>query len=329
MPKKIEISHKTIIFTVAFLLVLWFIVQIGEIISWIFVSFILMSALKPLVDGMQRSKIPRAISIVLIYIFIFIILGFTFSSIVPPLITQTLHLSESLPAYIKLINPSINLDPQNYTEQISSLGKNLVQLSFGIFSNLVSLFTISVLSFYLLLERSNLNSYLKLLLGEIYGKRIETLVNKVEERLGFWVRGQLTLLLSIGILTYFGLLILQIPYALPLAIIAGLLEIIPTIGPIISSIPAIIVSFTVSSLHPLFTVILYFVIQQLENQVVVPLIMSRIVGVPPLVTILAILIGARIGGVVGAILAIPIVVTIETIFREYYLQITIKKPAQR
>lgn len=329
MPKKIEISHKTIIFTVVLLLLLWFIVQIGEIISWLFISFIIMAALKPLVDSLQKYRFPRVLAIILIYICVFIIFGFTVSSIVPPLITQTLHLTESLPEYIRLVLPTFNLDPQNYTQQISSLGRNLVQLSVGIFNNIISLFTITVISFYLLLERKNLDSYLNLLLGNASGGRMENIFNKVEERLGFWVRGQLALLLSIGLLTYIGLLILQIPYALPLAIIAGLLEIVPTIGPIISSIPAIIVSFTVTSLHPLFTVILYFIIQQLENQVIVPLIMSRIVGLPPLVTILAILIGARIGGIGGAILAVPIVVTVETVFREYYrINSGIKKPAE-
>jgi len=329
MPKKIEISYKTIIFTVFFLLFLWFIVQVGQIISWLFISFILMSALKPSIDFLSGYRIPRVVSILLIYIGIIIIFGFIVSSIIPPLVTQSLHLAQKLPQYLSLILPALNLNPQNFTNQISSLGQNLLQVSVGIFNNIISLFTIMVITFYLLLERKNLESYLMLLLGNASGNRIESLFDKVEERLGDWVRGQLTLLLTIGVLTYIGLILLQIPYALPLAITAALLEIIPTIGPIIASLPAIVVSFTISPFHPIFTVIFYFIIQQLENQLVVPIVMKRIVGLPPLVTILAILIGARIAGIGGVVLAVPIVVTVETIFREYYrFQLEQKKPAE-
>lgn len=328
MPKKIEISHKTIIFTVIFLLFLWFLVQILEIIAFLFISFILMSAFKPLVDYLEGHKIPRVLAIVLIYIGIFLVFGFTVSTIIPPLVSETLHLAQNLPDYLSLILPNVNLDPQNFTREISSLGQNLLQVSVVIFNNIIALFTVMVINFYLLMERKNLGSYLSIILGNSKGDRIESVFNKVEERLGFWVRGQLTLLLTIGIFTYIGLILLQIPFALPLAILAGLLEIIPTVGPILSSLPAIVVSFTVSSLHPLFTVILYFIIQQVENQVIVPLVMSRIVGLQPLVTILAILIGIKVGGVGGAILAVPFVVTVETIFREYYqIQNSTKKPA--
>ena len=329
MPKKIEISHKTIIFTIIFLLFLWFIVQIGEIISWFFISFILMSALKPIVDYLNSIRIPRILAIILVYICILIIFGFIASTIIPPLVTQTLNLSQSLPEYLRLVLPSLNLDPQNFAEQISSIGSNVLQLSVGLFNNIVSLFTIMVISFYLLFERNNLETYLSLFLGKSSGGKIEAIFAKVEERLGAWVRGQLTLILCIGILTYIGLFSLQIPYALPLAIIAGLLEIIPTLGPILASLPAIIVAFTVSSLHPVFTIILYFVIQQLENQIIVPVVMSKIVGLPPLVIILAILVGARLAGIAGVILAVPVVVTAETVFRAYYqFDLATKKPAE-
>ncbi|OGF98930.1 hypothetical protein A2153_05765 [Candidatus Gottesmanbacteria bacterium RBG_16_38_7b] len=329
MPKKIEISHRTILFTVFFLVFLWFIVQIAEIISWLFISFILMSAFKPSVDRLEKLHLPRLLAILIMYIGVFIVFGFAVSTIIPPLVNQSLHLVERLPAYLNFILPALNIDLQNFTQQLSTLGQNLLRLSVGIFNNIIAFFTIFVITFYLLLERKNLDSYLGLLLGEKSAKNVIATVNSIEVRLGAWVRGQLTLLLSIGLLTYIGLFLLQIPFALPLAILAGFLEIIPSIGPILSSLPAILVSFTVSSLHPLFTTILYFIIQQVENQLIVPVVMKTMVGLPPLITIFAILVGIRIGGIGGAILAIPIVVTIETIFTNYYrLKDTVEKPAE-
>ncbi|OGG08014.1 hypothetical protein A3D05_00655 [Candidatus Gottesmanbacteria bacterium RIFCSPHIGHO2_02_FULL_40_24] len=318
MPKRIEISHKTIIFTVIFLLFLRFLFQIAEIISWLFISFILMSAFKPMVDGLEKYRIPRVLGIILIYIGLILVIIFAGSTILPPLVNQTLNLAERLPSYLNILLPQADIDPRSFSQQITTLGENIFKVSLGIFNNIVALFTIFVITFYLTLERKNLDAYLQQVLGDGPGETVITVIKKVEERLGAWVRGQLALLLSIGIFTYIGLVLLGIPFALPLAILAGILEIIPNIGPILASLPAIIVSFTVSSLHPVFMIILYFAIQQLENQIVVPIVMSRVVGVPPLVTILAILVGLKIGGIGGAVLAVPIVVTVETVFTQYF-----------
>ena len=112
----------------------------------------------------------------------------------------------------------------------------------------------------------------------------------------------------IGVLTYLGLIALGIPYALPLAIFAGILEIVPGIGPIVSSIPAILLGFTVSPVMAAAVAALYFLIQQLENNLIVPNIMRRVAGVNPLVTMVSIAIGLKLAGVLGAILAVPIVI---------------------
>lgn len=318
MPKKIEISHKTIIFTVLFLIFLWFVLQIAEIISWVFIAFILMAAFKPIVDFSEKLRIPRALAIIFVYIFFISLVVFAFSTIIPPLVAQTVLLSEKFPELLERILPFITIDQQLFTQQIAPLSQNLLKVSVGIFNNMIALFTIMVITFYLLLERRNLNSYLTFLLGESSGQNVIAVIKKIEERLGVWVRGQITLLFTIGILTYIGLTLLNIPFALPLAILAGILEIIPTIGPILSAIPAVLVSFAVSPFHPLFTTVLYFIIQQLENQVVVPYVMSRVVGLPPLITILAILVGVKLAGIGGAILAVPIVVTIEAVLTAYF-----------
>lgn len=318
MPKKIEISHKTIIFTVFFLILLRFLLQIAEILFWLYIAFILMAALKPMVNSLEKYKIPRILAILIIYILILLLIAFAGGSIIPPLVNQTINLLQRLPDYLSAVMPFISTDLQTITRQIAPIGENLVKLSVGIFNNIVAIFTIFVITFYLLLERKNLDDYLSQLFGGETGNQIISVINKVEERLGDWVRGQLTLLLTIGIITYIGLFLLGVPYALPLAILAGLLEIVPTIGPIFSAIPAIIVAITVSSLHAAFTVVFYIVIQQLENQIMVPMVMRRVVGLPPLVTILALMIGAKIGGIAGAIMAVPVVVTIEAIFTQYF-----------
>ena len=324
MPTKIEISYKTIIFTVFFLIFLWFLREIKDIIFWVFVAFILMSAFKPLANTIEKRGIPRIVGVISIYLLIILILAVVGSSLIPPLVVETGHLLERLPNLVESILPFINIDVQLITAQVAPIGENLLRVTVGLFNNIIAIFTVFVISFYLLLERNNLQAFLVNLVGKEASERTIVIINKVEERLGAWVRGQVALMLAIGLMTFAGLIVLGIPFVLPLAIFAGLLEIIPTIGPIISAIPAVLVAFTISPLFALATAGLYLLVQQLENHLVVPYVMRRAVGLPPLVTIIAILMGARLAGVGGAILAVPIVVTIESVVTEYVKFKTVK-----
>ncbi len=317
MPAKIEISHRTIIFTVLFLIMLWLLIQVKEIIFLIAVSFILMSALKPWTDNMENHQIPRVISILVIYILFITILIFAGSSIIPPLISQTVYLGENFPGLLKSVLPFIQIDNQVLVQQIAPISQNIFKATIVFFNNIVALFSILVISFYLLLERKNFEAYLISLIGQEAAKSILEVMGRIEKRLGSWVRAQVTLMLVIGLATFIGLVFLGIPYALPLAIFAGILEIVPTIGPIISAIPAILIALTSSSFLAIVTLALYFFIQQAENHLVVPLVMKQTTGLPPLITLIAIMIGAKLAGIIGAILAVPVVLIFEIVILEY------------
>ncbi len=143
-------------------------------------------------------------------------------------------------------------------------------------------------------------------------------MGRIELKLGGWLRGQIILMLIIGISTYIGLTLLGVEYALALAVIAGILEIVPIIGPILSAIPALIVAFTVSPIAGFGVIGLYILIQQLENHLVVPKVMQKAVGFNPLVTIIVLMIGGNLLGLMGAILAIPIAIVVIEMIR-YFL----------
>lgn len=313
MINKVEVSHKTIIFTILLLISLWIVVQIRDILLLLFVSFILMSSLSPTVERLEKRHIPRTLSILLIYIILLSILALIGTIIMPPLISQTITLAGGLPDYLKGIVPGFNLQIDTIVQQIVPVGGGVLRISLGIFSNFISLITFLVFTFYFLLERRQLETYLGRIMGQEAGKKVFSVVTDVEVRLGAWVRGELTLMTIIGVFTYIGLTILGIEYALPLAIFAGLLEIVPIIGPIISAVPAVLVALTVSPGLALVVMALYILIQQLENSLVVPTVMRKAVGLSPLVTILALMIGGRLAGVGGALLSIPLVLVVEVI----------------
>jgi predicted PurR-regulated permease PerM len=316
MFKRIEISHRTIIFTAIFALSLWFLFKIWDILLMVFVALILMSALKPAVDVLERIRIPRALAILVIYILLWGLVGLGVAAMIPPLVEQTGKLLQLLPsalAEIDIFNNNQQAITQQFLSQIGTLPQNLLRLTAGVFGNLLTVFTTLVITFYFLLERKHLDRYLGILLGSRSPEKVSKTIDKIEKRLGGWVRGQLFLMLSIGVMTYIGLLILGVDSALPLAILAGLLEVVPNIGPTVSAVPAILVALTIHPLTALATAALYFLVQILENNFMVPHVMQRAVGVNPLISILGLIIGFRLSGPAGAVLAIPLVIVIQTI----------------
>lgn len=313
MLTKVEISHKTIIFTLVLLAGLWLLLQIRDILFLLFISFILMSALRPIIEWLEDRRIPRLLAIVVIYAIVFGVFGFMVAGMIPTLVVQSGKLFTEIPSFFSRMFPYVSLDLQSLTQQIAPVGANLVNVTVGVFSNIVMLLTVLTFTFYFLLERGNLKAILLALMGEGAGNQVFSILLRVEKRLGAWVLGEIVLMLFIGTLVYAGLFFLRVDFALPLAIMAGLLEIVPTIGPILSAVPGILVAFAHSPVLALTVVALYIVVQQLENNIVVPFVMRKSVGLPPVLTILALMIGGRFAGVAGAILAVPILLTVQEI----------------
>lgn len=317
-PAKIEISHKTIVFTAMFIGFLWFLFKIRYVLLTLFIGLIFMSALSPIVDKMQKGKIPRALAIFLLYAVIISFISFAIASLVPPLAEQTGKFISQSPAILSNISKG-KLDISIFESQLISLPQQAVKIIVGAFNNVVALFTFLVIVFYMIMERRNLHKYLVFIFGDGDKEaRAEAFINKLEHKLGSWVRGQLSLMFIVGILSYIGLKFLDVEFAIPLAFIAGLLEIIPNIGPTIAVVPAALVAFGHSPTTALAVLALYLLIQQLENNIIVPKVLSKAVGLKPLVVIIALLTGYKTANVAGAILAIPLVLSLEILITELY-----------
>ncbi|OGY09222.1 MAG: hypothetical protein A2700_03145 [Candidatus Blackburnbacteria bacterium RIFCSPHIGHO2_01_FULL_44_64] len=327
MSKTIEISHRTIVFTLLTLGAVWLFIQISSVVITLFIAVLLTTALNPVVDRLTFLKIPRGISILLVYIVLITLFIGGLTSIISPLVSETTNLADRLPDLFDQFGNWLKtmgiqgVDGRLIANQASQLGAipaNLVRFVVFIFSNLIAVITVLVITFYMLLERKNLNRYLTILFGGDGETKAKTFIDKIEANLGGWVRGELILMLIIGTVTYIGLRILGIPYALPLAIIAGVLEILPNLGPIISSIPGILVGLTISPVMSLGVAALYFIIQQLENSLIAPKVMQKAAGVNPLVTIVSLAIGFQIAGTMGAILAVPVVIVLRVVLVDIF-----------
>jgi len=328
MPKKIEISHKTIIFTVLFLLSLGLVYLIRDIILMLFVAFLLMAILEPLVNFLTKVKIPRTFAVLLSYLLVIGVFGGAIALIIPAVVEQTTSFVNALPAYIANLGLTQDIGSQIVNNLFSVAGNipsEVVKFTFSIFSNVISIITVLVFSFYMLVSRNKLEDGLGVFFGEEMKNKLSSLMNNLENRLGGWARGELTLMFVVGLAIYIGLTIIGIPYALPLAILAGVLEIIPYMGPIVSAIPSALIGFGISPVAGFGVILVSFLVQQLENYLLVPKIMEKSVGVSPIVTLIALAVGARLAGVVGAIISIPTVITLQVLAKEYLMKDNLKE----
>lgn len=323
MWRKIEISHRTIIFAILSVLFLGFIFLVREIILQLFVALLLMTIFDPLVNRIAKIKIPRSIAVLVVYILFIGILGGVVAVITPVVIDQSTKFVGALPGY--LVNIGVTRDFSDkvvagFLTTVGDIPGEVLRLTYSLFSNFLNVVTVLAFAFYMLLSRNKLDDQLGIFFGEEKKKELGRLINQLEYRLGGWARGELTLMFAVGLGNYVGYLLLGVPFALPLAILAGLFEIIPIIGPIVSAVPGVIIGFGISPLMGFGVAGMAFLVQQLENYILVPKIMEKSVGVSPIVTLIAITVGAHLAGFVGVIISVPVVITLQVLASEYLVK---------
>lgn len=318
MSQKVEISSKTIVFTVFFLIFLKVLWQIRELLFALFLAFILMSALKPPVRFLEKIGLPRSLATLVIFIVTLMTFSFTGFFIIPPLVKESLIFLKNLPNLVSNVLPSsfFYLNTDSLSQILPQLTQNFIKIVSGVFSNFIFLVSTVFFTFYFLIEEKFLKKFLEKFLPSSQVNVVVEIFEKVEQRMGAWVWGELILMTVIGGLSYLGLQLLDVKYSLPLAIIAGVLEVVPIIGPTFSAIPAFFVAASSSWFLGLSVIALYFLIQQFENNFIVPLVMKKTVGLNPIVTLIALTIGGKLGGFLGILLSVPVSLLIETILIE-------------
>lgn len=327
MPEKLEIylPTVTILKLIAVFFGVWFLWAIRDILVLFLIVLIFVAAMSPVVDRWS-TRMSRPLAIGLLYGIVVALVVLALSLVVPPLVIQMRDLARNLPDYVQQLLPSgsvrdlITLSQTsiaNISNQLANLGASLYSTTSAFITGVFSIFTIFVLTFYFLLEEKGARKFfLSLVPDQERRQRIVDAVEKIGLKMGAWVRGQLLLMLIVGLLDLIGLFIIGVPYALTLGVWAGLTEIIPYVGPILGAIPAVIIAFGESPLKGFLVIGLFAVVQQIEAQFLVPKIMQRAVGLSPVVIILAILIGAKLMGLLGVVLAVPLAAGLAVLLKE-------------
>lgn len=299
----------------------WLVIEIREVLIVLFVSYIFMAAISPYADMLERAKAPRPIAVIIPYVIAIAFIFLIILSLLPFFITQVGLLISRFPSYlnqdIKFFDTFITGQKLNAiaASEIENIGKGAFTITSRVFGGIFSVISVFAISFYLLLYRNSVRRGFASLFPKHLRGGVDKTSREAEDKLGGWLRGQIVLSGFIGVLTWIVLTLLGIDFALPLAVIAGILELIPTIGPILSAIPAIIVALNISLPMALLVAVAYFLIQLLENNILVPRIMERAVGLNPIIIIVGIIIGGKLLGVAGALLAIPFISLLVVVYR--------------
>lgn len=334
---EIEISPKSIFLLLGITAGIWLLFKIKYVLFIFFLGFILASALLIPVQELQKRKLSKPLSILVVYLFVGILFIGVLSLITVPLAQETGRFFSHLPELIVDMITSANsffmqigldqasIDPNiisnSITEWTNSITENLgnivsvgAQGASGIYSFLSNVFggfftliLIITVSIYMVYDHEN---WMETLLGQFadssFRDRVEKLVKDIEVNLGRWLVAQLSASAFVGALCWALLSILNVQYALPLSLFTAIMNPIPIIGAIVSAVPGILVALAGGDMvQIIFVPLAYLFIQQVESNVVTPRIISNAVGLPPLIVILALLVGAQISGFAGMILAVP------------------------
>jgi len=326
----ISVSPGTILRIVFVILFLIFLYLIRDVIVIFLFALILASAIAPVVNLLEKIKIPRIIGALIVYILVIGLLGFLLSLIVPSIAKDVKDLSANLPGYIESLSTkfeSIQNASSKYQDVINriqkylsgigeSLTSNALTTATNFFGGFFSFMIALVLSFYLSVQKKGVQHVISSIVPHEHRDYILSLWERSQKKLGRWLQGQLFLGVIVGVLVYIGLSFLHIKFALLLAVLAGIFEIFPYIGPVIAAVPAVILGFLQSPVLGLWVFVLYIIIQQLENYLIVPLVIGKIVKLNPVAVILALLIGGKLGGIPGMILAVPLTAVVAEFFRD-------------
>lgn len=319
----VNIGMSTILKVVGVGLLLVAMYILKDLLLVILTAIVLASAIEPLSRFFMRFKLPRVLAVLMVYVSAAAVLFSVVYFLLPPLFQDLSSLSSSFPARIDELGGS-GVDPlssitgglaksislkqlvDSVLLAVAGASNNFFGATSAIFGGFLSLILIVVISFYLAVQEKGIEGFLRLVVPLRNENYVLDLWRRSQAKIGKWMQGQVVLGLIIGLLVFLCLTLLRVKYALVLGIIAALFEFIPFFGPILSAVPGVLIGFTDGVTLGLMVLCVYLIVHQFENHLIYPLVVKKIIGLPPLIVIIAMVIGLELAGFLGVILSVPV-----------------------
>lgn len=342
---------KAIVITIGLAFTSYLIYQMKSLLFIIFFSYLFSQALVPFVEKLSRFKIPKGLSVTLIFILVIGIISLFLGNFIPILSNELLTLGvqaqnlieavingeTKLPRMLEWINPILEtsfsgLETNQLTQELENnlvnIGQNLrgvaqnaVGLLIGISNGFANALLVLFLTYFMTVDHKLVDKFIISFFRDEYQEYIESKSSSIKNKVGQWMQGQILLMIAVGVCTYIGLEIIGMKYSFTLAVLAGLTELIPVVGPILAYVAAIPIAGNESSTMILLVTILYFIIQRLENNLLVPFIMNKTTGLHPIIVLISMLVGYEFKGILGVIISIPIAGIIAIFYQDFVVKI--------
>lgn len=338
---------KSTLAVIAILALTYLFYEVRSILLIFFTALFLASVINPGVDFLQRYKIPRSFGVVVIYILALALIIFIVGSLVPIIIEQVKEIGNNIGTYVNILfnGEDVNLpfadtwvplvndlwsavDREQIISTIQTALENVGKIlgdwtgnAFGaiiaISAGILNMVMILFITFFIVIDKQNLHSFFLSLFPSRHGDYLSTKIHTIQEKIGDWIRGQLLLSIAMGTISFIAFKILGIKYATTLALISGISEFVPYVGPIITFSSAALIAINQGTTTFLLLIVAYVIIQTIEGNVLVPLIMSKSVGINPIIVIIAMLMGWQFLGVPGMIIAVPLAKIVSIFIEDY------------
>ena len=320
---QLEIASSTIIKVVLLILLFVFLYILKDVVVIFLFALVIASGISPFANWLDERGFPRVVGVLALYMIVLGLAVFVLSLVVPYISDDINRLIGVLPKVVEQVSSSLetaqNSSPQyldflgeiqnilsSFSSYLQQASQSVVGLIISVFGGLFSFVAILIISFYLSVTRKGVESFLGSVVPEKYEDYVISLWKRTEIKVGKWIQGQMLLGLIVGLAVYVGLSLMHVKFALLLALLMMVLELVPMVGPVVSAIPAVILAFLQSPVLGFWVLVLYIVVQQLENHILVPIILGRTLNLNPVVILIALLVGQTLAGIPGMILAVPI-----------------------
>jgi len=314
--KILDVSWETIFKILFAIICLYFLYLIRNIFIWFIFAVIISVLFEPLIDFLAKRKIPRLISVVFVYFIIFGLIALSIYFTVSIFTSEIRQFTEVLPQYFEKISPPLKTLGfqafENIEEFTNLLSKSLEEMAETIFNAIAAIFggilaTLSIFSIalFLSLEEKPIEKALNLIFPKEYEDSLLNLWSRCKIRVSGWFLSRIFGCLFVGIFSYLSFLLFNTKYPFSLAILAGVLNFVPIVGPVVTGVIIFVIVTLENFWQAIFVLIVFILIQQIENNIILPALTKKFVGLPPVIVLLALTVGGILWGIWGAILAIP------------------------
>jgi predicted PurR-regulated permease PerM len=324
----IDVTWRALFKVVAVIILFYFLYLIRNVIVWLFLGWVIATLLNPWIDILEKKGTPRTISAALIYIGLLLFIGLLVYLVVPPLASEVAVLSNGFVDYFAQVPNFLSKIGIDSFASLSSLSAEIQDSLFKVSTNILNVFaslfgsvfagiTIFVLALFISIEDKDIIRGIKLISPKKFEEDVLKKWERARAHVSSWFGSRVICSLCVALMTFIMCVFLKIKFALSLAILSGLLNMVPFIGPLISGLVLVLFALTSWS-KAIAVIIISIIIQQIESNILMPIFTKKLTGLSTVFVLVSILIGGIMGGIVGAILAIPMAGIIFELFKDYF-----------